>query len=118
MRSWRSRSQLPCQARVERIAQAVAQQVDGQHRGRQQQPGYRMMWNATVTKLRPSAIMFPQLGVCDGTPTPRNDSAASVSTAAAATKVACTTSGATMLGSTWRSRMTGSRVPTACAAST
>ena len=77
-----------------------------------------MMWKATATKLRPSAIMLPQLGVCAGTPTPRNDRAASISTAEAATKVACTTSGATMLGSTWRQRMTGSRVPTAWAAST
>ena len=37
-------------------------------------PGYRMMWKATATKLRPSAIMLPQLGVCGGMPTPRNDS--------------------------------------------
>jgi hypothetical protein len=81
-------------------------------------PGYRMMWKATATKLRPSAIMLPQLGVCAGMPTPRKDSEASISTAEAATKVACTISGATMLGSTCRHRITGSRVPTACAAST
>src|ERR1019366_3517284 len=81
-------------------------------------PGNRMMWNATATKLRPSAIMLPQLGICAGTPTPRNDSADSMSTADAAMKVACTTSGAVMFGSTWRHRISGSRVPIACAAST
>ena len=76
-----------------------------------------MMWNATATKLRPSAMMLPQLGVCGGMPTPRKLSTASVRMAEAAMKVACTISGANRLGRMWRNRMAGTRVPDATAAS-
>ncbi|MNR15897.1 hypothetical protein D3C85_1324560 [compost metagenome] len=76
-----------------------------------------MMWNATATKLRPSAMMLPQLGICGGMPTPRKLSTASVRMADAAMKVACTIRGANRLGRIWRSRMAGTRVPTDTAAS-
>ena len=77
-----------------------------------------MMWKATATKLRPSAIMLPQLGVDAGMPTPRNESDASISTADAATKVACTISGATVLGRMWRNIRVQVGVPTEMAPST
>src|SRR5205809_52813 len=62
--------------------------------------------------------MLPQDGTYGGTPTPRNDSAASVSTAAANTNEACTITGDRQFGSTWRATMTTSETPSARAAST
>src|SRR5438874_2117698 len=62
--------------------------------------------------------MLPQDGTYGGTPTPRNDSAASVRTAAANTNEACTMTGDRQFGSTWRATMTTSEVPSARAAST
>jgi hypothetical protein len=48
----------------------------------------------------PSAMMLPHVGVCGGMPTPRNDRIASIRIADAAMYVACTISGATVLGRT------------------
>src|SRR5439155_27016000 len=62
--------------------------------------------------------MLPQDGTYGGTPTPRNDSAASESTAAANTNEACTMTGDRQLGSTWRAIMVRSAAPSAQAAST
>src|SRR5439155_795662 len=62
--------------------------------------------------------MLPQDGTYGGTPTPRNDSAASVSTAAANTNEACTMTGDRQFGSTWRATITRSETPSARAAST
>src|SRR5438046_9154098 len=62
--------------------------------------------------------MLPQDGTYGGTPTPRKDSAASVSTAAANTNEACTITGDRQFGSTWRATMTTSETPSARAAST
>src|SRR5206468_3834542 len=52
--------------------------------------------------------MLPQDGTYGGTPTPRNDSAASVSTAAANTNEACTMTGDRQFGSTSRATITRS----------
>src|SRR5919108_3630036 len=62
--------------------------------------------------------MLPQDGTYGGTPTPRNDSAASVSTAAANTKEACTMTGDRQFGSTCRATITRAETPSARAAST
>src|SRR2546430_15724204 len=62
--------------------------------------------------------MLPQDGTYGGTPTPRNESAASVSTAAANTNEACTMTGDRQLGSTGRAIIARSAAPSARAAST
>src|SRR5918996_169199 len=62
--------------------------------------------------------MLPQLATYGGTPTPRNESAASVSTAAAKTKLPWTMTGERQLGRTWRARSPASDTPRARAAST
>ena len=51
-------------------------------------------------KVRPPAIMLPQLGVSGGVPTPRKLKEASRITASAQMKVPCTIRGASTLGST------------------
>ena len=65
-----------------------------------------------------SDSMRPQDGCGSGTPRPRNDSEASVRIAAPSCAVAITISGASVLGSTWRTAMRNSLMPTARAAST
>ena len=67
---------------------------------------------------RPSAMMLPQVGVSGGMPMPRKDRIASIRIAEAQMKVPCTISGATVLGSTWRTSSVGVGVPTVMAAST
>jgi hypothetical protein len=47
-------------------------------------PGIRMLQGAIRKKLRPCAMMLPQLGISGGTPTPRKLSPASVRMAEAA----------------------------------
>ena len=64
-------------SRVERVLQAVAEQVEGQHREQQRRPG-KTMYHHAVSKISvASAIIAPQLALGGWTPTPRNDSAAS-----------------------------------------
>src|SRR5579885_109618 len=62
--------------------------------------------------------MRPHDGCGSGTPRPRNDSEASVRMAAPSCAVAITISGAIVFGSTWRTAMRNSLMPTARAAST
>ena len=69
-------------------------------------------------RLRPSAMMLPQLGILGGVPAPMNERIASVIIAEPHTYVACTSNGATMLGRICRTRINGSVVPAAIAAST
>src|SRR5215471_14545980 len=61
--------------------------------------------------------MRPQDGYGSGTPSPRNDSAASVSIVELSWAVASTISGARVLGRMWRAAMRSSLMPTAFAAS-
>ena len=56
-------------------------------------------------------MMLPQLGMFGGVPAPMNDKIASVIIADAQTYVACTSSGATVFGSMWRTSMRGVVVP-------
>ncbi len=90
---------------IEHVAQAVAQQVDGQHRGHQEERGPQHVAGACENSTRPSAMMLPQVGTSDGRPSPRKLRMASVSTAEAAMKVPCTISGASALGRMSRHRM-------------
>ena len=62
--------------------------------------------------------MLPQLGISGGVPAPRKLRIASMITAEAQTKVACTIRGAKVFGRMCRIRMLGSLVPTEIAAST
>src|SRR5919109_4876032 len=62
--------------------------------------------------------MLPQLGTNGGTPTPRNESAASLSTAAANTKLAWKITGERQFGKTCLSSRETSDAPSARAAST
>ena len=67
------------QARIERVAQAVAQQVDRQHRQRQEDAGKEDQVAGDLEQAcAPSAMMLPQLGMLGGVPAPRNDRIASV----------------------------------------
>ena len=77
-----------------------------------------MLCGKTRNSVRPSAMMLPHVGVCGGMPTPRNDRIASIRIADAAMYVACTISGAIVLGRTCRTSSSGVGVPTAIAAST
>ena len=63
-------------------------------------------------------MMLPQLGMIGGVPAPRKDNVASPIMAEAQMKVACTISGASVLGRMCFQMMTGMRVPEAMAAST
>ncbi|OIQ66391.1 hypothetical protein GALL_520410 [mine drainage metagenome] len=63
-------------------------------------------------------MMLPQLGMIGGVPAPMNDNVASVIIADAQMKVACTMSGANVLGRMCFQTITGARVPEAIAAST
>src|SRR4029077_9624027 len=61
-------------------------------------PGIRIVQGAIWKKVRPWAMMLPQLGISGGTPAPRKLRPASISMAEAQTYVACTISGASVLG--------------------
>ncbi len=63
-------------------------------------------------------MMLPQLGISGGMPMPRKDRIASTRIAAAAMKVPCTISGATVLGRMWRNIRVQVGVPTEMAPST
>src|SRR5271166_801554 len=63
-------------------------------------------------------MMFPQLGIIGGVPAPMNDNVASVIMADAQMNVACTISGAKVLGRMCFQMMAGTLVPQAIAAST
>ncbi|MNT49444.1 hypothetical protein D3C72_1862990 [compost metagenome] len=67
---------------------------------------------------RPSAMMFPQVGMSVGRPMPRKDITASTSIAPAQMNVPCTSSGAMVLGRIWRSISFHAGVSSAMAAST
>ncbi len=68
----------PRQARVERVAQAVAEQVDRSTVSDRKTPGNSRIVPATWNRLRASAMMLPQLGMLGGVPAPMNDRIASV----------------------------------------
>src|SRR5580658_4271738 len=80
--------------------------------------GKNTMYGLTCHSARPSAMMLPQLGMIGGVPAPRKDNVASVIIAEAQMNVACTISGASVLGRMCFQMITGSRVPDAIAAST
>src|SRR5260370_12572842 len=48
-------------------------------------PGIRMVHGAIWKKVRPWAMMFPQLGISGGTPAPRKERPTSITTAEAQT---------------------------------
>jgi hypothetical protein len=62
--------------------------------------------------------MLPQLGAGGCWPRPRNDRLASAMIAAAVASVACTISGGSTFGNTWRNAIRQCELPTARAAST
>src|SRR5215510_10512053 len=74
-------------------------------------PGIKMVHGAIWKKVRPCAMMLPQLGISGGTPAPRKDRPASTSMAEAHTYVACTISGASVLGRMCRANSLPVRVP-------
>ena len=80
-----SRSHRAAQARVEGVADAVAEQIEGEHRdgdggaGEQHQPRRN---EPGVERIGQSS-MLPQVGVGGGMPTPRKPSEASISLALA-----------------------------------
>src|SRR5689334_12973134 len=80
--------------------------------------GKKTIYGFTCHNARPSAMMLPQLGMIGGVPAPMNDNVASVIIAAAQMNVACTISGASVLGRMCFQMITGTRVPEATAAST
>jgi ABC-type dipeptide/oligopeptide/nickel transport system ATPase component len=80
--------------------------------------GKNTMYGFTCQSARPSAMMFPQDGMIGGVPAPMKDKVASAIMAEAQMKVACTISGASVLGRMCFQMMTGTRVPEAIAAST
>ncbi len=63
-------------------------------------------------------MMLPQLGTCGGVPAPMKLKTASVIMAEAQIKVACTSTGARVLGRMWRHSVRKNPVPAAIAAST
>jgi hypothetical protein len=69
-------------------------------------------------KSLPMRISVPSEGEVGGTPTPRNDSVASVMIAAATWIVASTSTGPSTLGSTWRNMMRSGATPITRAACT
>src|SRR6185312_9003519 len=69
-------------------------------------------------KSLPMRISVPSDGCVGGTPTPRNDSVASVMMASAKLMVAMTSTGPSTLGSTWRNMMVAGLSPISRAAST
>ena len=81
-------------------------------------PGAKMTHGVRRKYTRPSAMMLPHDGISGGIPAPRKPRMASSSMAEAQIYVACTMSGGMVLGSTWRDRIHGKRVPAAIAAST
>src|SRR5579883_2522035 len=81
------------------------------------QPGRTAIQGAISMYCRASLSMRPHDGVGGWVPRPRKLSAASVRIAVDSDTVVCTSSGAEMLGTTWRSMMAGVETPTARAAS-
>src|SRR5882672_11557078 len=81
-------------------------------------PGSVGSHHATVTKSRPSEIIWPHVGYERPEPTPRNDSAASARIACATCSVDNTTIDDSVLGRTCRKMMRSRPTPIARAAST
>lgn len=90
-------SQPRAQARVERVAQAVAEDVHAPHGQRQEQSREEDVVREDPEQGMPSAMMLPQVGVSGGKPTPRKDRIASTRIAEAQMNVPCTISGAPSL---------------------
>ncbi len=67
---------------------------------------------------RASASMLPQFGSGGGGPRPRKDRAVTVKMVLARVRLVCTRIGETTSGSTWRTAMENSPMPTLRAAST
>ena len=80
-------------------------------------PGMIDRNGARRSTVRPSAIMLPQVTRL-GSPKPRKDSAASISTAAATMTAASETTGVSALGSTSRKAISKGRMPMTRAAAT
>ena len=72
----RSRSYLP-EARVEPVAEPVAEEVEGEHDEHDAAPGITESHQALAMWLRPSATIWPHDGVGGGMPAPRKLSEAS-----------------------------------------
>src|SRR5262245_63161561 len=68
-------------------------------------PGKKIKYPAIWNKLRPSAMMLPQLGTLGGVPAPMKDRIDSTIMAEEKMYVPCTSRGATELGRMWRMRM-------------
>ena len=74
-------------------------------------PGNRMMRGAIGKKARPSAIMLPQLGISGGVPAPRKRQDRLGQHRGGANVGRLHDQRGMQFGSTWRMRMSGSRVP-------
>ena len=88
------------QLRIERIAQAVADQIDGEHGDQDGEAGKRHDPGAERRNSRAEASIVPHSGVGGCAPRPRKPSAAASRMAFETPSVACTMSGARQLGST------------------
>src|SRR6266478_9571633 len=95
-------------ARVERVPQPVAEQVERQH--------HSAIHGACERKRVAVLSMLPQLGAGGCWPSPRKERLASAMIAAATARVAWTKIGAKTLGRMWRIRMRRCGLPTARAA--
>ena len=91
----------PLELGVEGVAQAVAEQVEGQHSDRgSSTPGKVTTHQARKMNSRASASMVPHSGVGGCAPRPRKPRAAASRMAVEMPSVACTISGAAQFGST------------------
>src|SRR2546425_8497878 len=106
------------QARVERVAQPVAHEVDPEHEQEDGEAGEEGEPPGRRDVVAPSSSMDPQLGAGAGMPRPRNESDASAMIVRATENVATTVIGGSTLGSRWRRRIHPSPAPRARAAAT
>ena len=89
------------QARVQRVVESVADEVDRQHREEDRDAGNGAQPPRTRRKLRPAPIMNPQL-IMFGSPRPRNDNADSIRIAVATISEPVTMIDDRAFGRMWR----------------
>src|SRR2546425_7565059 len=108
----------PPDLRVKQVAQAVAEQVEGEDGQHDRRPGVQDEPRGLLDVEAPLRQGVPPRRHVGGTPTPRNESAASVRTAAAKTKLPCTITGDRQFGRMCRPISVRSEAPSARPAST
>lgn len=89
----------PLRARIEQVAQTVSEEIDGKDYDCEADTGgAKTVIGAIARYKRELEIMLPQLGILEGTPTPRKLNPASLRIASAQTMALWTINGGIVLG--------------------